>query len=316
MFKRGKDKPAEPTAVCGVNIAAITPRRANQVEVDLGAMLDLIDFLSAQPVQGIVLFGTTGEFIHYTMEERSRFVALLAKRSRVPVIANVSHSTLDGAVAMAEEAGAEGVAAVLLMPPHYFRYPPEVVEAFCMDFASHVSRWVPVYLYNIPVFADPIAVDVVERLVATGMFAGIKDSSGDWDTMERLLRLRTAHSLKILSGDDRLFLRARRAGADGGVTGTGCAVPELMVALERAVRSGKTAAAERLNGRVQEFIDAIAGFPVPVAIKAAVGTRGIKTGPDSTPLGPELSARLERFVSWFREWLPVVQRESATAASA
>ena len=314
MFKRGKEKPA--VVIGGINVAAITPRRANEADVDLGAMLDLIDFLSAQPVQGITLFGTTGEFVHFTLEERSRYVALLSKRSRVPVMANVSHSTLDGAVMMAEESASAGVAAVLLMPPHYYHYPPEAVEAFCLDFATQVSPWVPVYLYNIPLFADPIPITVVERLMATGMFAGIKDSSGEWDMMQALLALRASRPFTILAGNDRLFLRARRAGADGAVTGVGCAVPELMVALDCAIRGGNTAAAERLDARVQEFIDAILEFPTPVAIKAAVGARGIKAGPPATPLGAELSAKLDRFEAWFREWLPVVQRESTAAATA
>ena len=92
MLKRPKEK--APVVIGGVNVAAITPRRAREVEVDLGAMLELVDFLCAQQVQGITLFGTTGEFVHFTIEERSRYVALLAKRSRVPVMANVSHSTL------------------------------------------------------------------------------------------------------------------------------------------------------------------------------------------------------------------------------
>jgi dihydrodipicolinate synthase/N-acetylneuraminate lyase len=313
MFKRGKEK--TPVLIGGINVAAITARRPQDIEVDLGAMLDLIDFLSSYPIQGIALFGTTGEFLHFTLEERSRYVALLSKRSRVPVMANVSHSTLDGAVMLAEEAAGAGVSAVLLMPPYYFHYAPETIEAFCLHFASRVSRSVPVMLYNIPLFADAIPLAVIERLMATGLFAGIKDSSGDEGLMNALIALRAAHPFTILCGDDRLFIRARTAGADGAVTGVGCAVPELMVALESAIRSGDTATAGRLNTRVQEFIAGIAGFPVPVAIKTAVAVRGIKTGPHATVLDSELNARLERFQAWFREWLPEVQRESKAAAT-
>src|SRR5919206_129257 len=143
MLKRGKEKP--PAIIGGINVAAITPRRPREVEVDLGAMLELVDFLGSHQVQGITAFGTTGEFVHFTIEERSRYVALLAKRSRVPVIANVSHSTLDGAVMMAEEAAGAGISAVLLMPPYYFRYSSEAVEAYCFEFASLVARWVKVF---------------------------------------------------------------------------------------------------------------------------------------------------------------------------
>lgn len=308
MLKRGKDA-AVPT-IGGINVAAITPRRDREVEVDLGAMLDLVDFLSDQKVQGITLFGTTGEFVHFTLEERSRYVALLAKRSRVPVMANVSHSTLDGAVMMAEEAAGAGIAGVLIMPPHYFRYPLEAVETYCLQFASLVSKWVKVFLYNIPAFTAEITAPMVGRLLASGMFAGIKDSSGDQAMMAELLRLRAERPFTLLVGNDRLFATARKDGADGGVSGVACALPELMLALERAIRDDDPDAVRRYDGRVQEFIDAIVQFPTPIGIKAAVAARGIKAGQHAVPLGPEMTDQLERFKVWFREWLPAVQRES------
>lgn len=311
MLKRGKDKPAE---IGGIQVAAITPRRAREVEVDLGAMLELVDFLGAQQVHGITLFGTTGEFVHFTIAERSRYVALLAKRSRVPVMANVTHSTLDGALMMAEEAAGAGIDAVLIMPPHYYRYSAATVEAFCLEFASHIAKWVRVFLYNIPAFTDEIPLAAVDRLMATGMFTGIKDSSGSWEMMEGISRLRQSRPFTLLAGHDRLFARARKAGADGAISGVACAVPELMLALDRAIQAGNIAASERLDARVQEFIDAIQPFPVPVGIKAAVQCRGIKAGPHAAPLDAELTARLERFQGWFREWLPVVQRECKDAS--
>ena len=39
-----------------------------------------------ETVDGIVLMGSTGEFVHYTMEERQRLMPLAVKRSRVPIL--------------------------------------------------------------------------------------------------------------------------------------------------------------------------------------------------------------------------------------
>jgi dihydrodipicolinate synthase/N-acetylneuraminate lyase len=299
----------------GVYAAAITPRRERQVDVDLGAMLEVIDFLGAQPVQGIVLFGATGEFVHFTLEERSRYVALLAKRSRVPVMANVSHSTLDGAVMMVEEAMTAGIAGVLIMPPHYYRYSPGTVEAFLLEFASQAAKRLPVFLYNIPAFTDAISTESVERLMATGMFAGIKDSSGDPRVLEELIRIRAKHPFTLLVGHDRLFATARRKGADGAISGVACAVPELLVALDRMLCSGDEAKAETLDARLHEFLGAICELPVPAGIKSAAAVRGIKSGPLCAPPGPELQKKIENFQSWFRDWLPGVQSECRNAIS-
>src|SRR5580658_897434 len=106
----------------GVFASAITPHRAGNPEADFSGALDLFDFLAGAGVKGISLFGSTGEFLDYSFPERQRLVYLGIKRSRVPLIAGVSHSTLTGAVQLADEAVSSGADALLLMPPFFYRY--------------------------------------------------------------------------------------------------------------------------------------------------------------------------------------------------
>jgi dihydrodipicolinate synthase/N-acetylneuraminate lyase len=299
--------PSAKALPAGVFAAIITPRREGEMVVDLGAMLEVIDFVTARGVNGIALFGSTGEFLHFTPEERGRLIGLAARRSRVPLLANVSHSTLDGAIAMAEEAAGSGAAAVLVMPPYYFRYDPGSLRAFFLELGAEVARWTPVYLYNIPAFTNPIPIELAEELLRSGYFAGIKDSSGEWSYLERLIRLRAEAPVTVLCGDDRLFARARQAGAQGVVSGVAAAVPELLVALERALLVNDGALAERFQARLEEFISWIDRFPAPVGIREAAAVRGVKTGESAAPLGEEGRAALEQFRNWFRAWLQTLE---------
>ena len=75
------------------------------------------------------------------------------------------------------------------------------------------------------------AIETALDLLSSGLFAGIKDSSGDYEYFARLLTLRDQKPLSLLVGSDRIFKRARQAGADGIISGVACAVPELLVAL-------------------------------------------------------------------------------------
>jgi dihydrodipicolinate synthase/N-acetylneuraminate lyase len=163
--------------LAGVSVAAITPRRESGHEIDLGAALDVIDYLAASGVAGVAVLGTTGEFVHFDFEERTRFTAFAAKRTKLPVIANVSHSTLDGALELAAAACDAGAAALLLMPPYFFRYSQQDIERFYLDFAREAPSAAPILLYNIPFFTTPIEPGAACRLLATGLFAGIKDST-------------------------------------------------------------------------------------------------------------------------------------------
>jgi len=287
----------------GINVAAVTPHGKRGDEPDIAATLELIDFLCAAGVQGITLLGSTGEFVNLDSDDRVRMAYLAVKRSRVPVLAGVSHSTLDGALALGREATAAGAAGLLVMPPYFFRYGQPEVREFYMRFAEEIGHAAPLYLYNIPVFTNAIARETAAELLASGHFAGIKDSSGDWEYFEALLRQAQDHAFTLLVGHDSIFARARMAGADGIVSGIACAVPELLLSLDRAIQEGAAAEIERLDVRLQEFVHRIEGFPAPIGIKAALAERGIKTGHLATPLGRQTRAALDEFREWFRGWL-------------
>jgi 4-hydroxy-tetrahydrodipicolinate synthase len=286
----------------GVIAAAVTPHGKRGDEPDIGATLELIDFLCRAGVQGIALLGSTGEFVNLNYDDRVRLVYLAVKRSRVPVLAGVSHSTLDGALALSREASTAGAAGLLLMPPFFFRYRQPEIREFYMKFAE-MSHGAPIYLYNIPAFTSAIEGETAVELLSTGRFAGIKDSSGDWENFQVLRRHKQAHPYTLLVGHDAVFARARREGADGVVSGVACALPELLLALDRAIVQKDEAEAQRLDARLHEFLARIEPFPTPVAIKAALAERGIKTGPLPVPLASETQAALDDFRAWFRAWV-------------
>ena len=274
----------------GVLAAAITPRRAREHSIDLGATLELIDFLCEGGVDGIALLGPIGECMHFPLEDRARMLDFAIKRSRAPILANVSHSTLDGATFLAEEAAGSGVAAVLLMPPWNCQYDQDTLREFGLRFADDGPRDLPVFLCDMP--AD---------LMATGRFAGSV--------------VQSAHLLGgpvALLENDGAYRQARETGAAGCVSVTACAVPELMVALDRAIRACNRGRVDTLDMRVQEFVSKIEGWPAEVALKEALKQRKIKAGSLAVPLSPQAEGRLADFAAWFKGWVPGVLKESRT----
>lgn len=300
------------TSIGGVLVAAVTPHREKSYEADVGATLDLADFLTGAGVNGIALLGSTGEFLHLTFEDRTRLVQLVVKRSRVPVLVGVAHSTLDGAIELGRDAASAGADGLLLMPPYFFRYSQEDIHEFYLQFAAALGGTARIFLYNIPAFTNEIAVETAASLLRTGLFAGIKDSGGQYGYFERLLAVSQEKPFTLLIGNDRIYAQARPHGAHGIVSGVACAAPELLVALERAIAKNLPAQVERLDKRLQEFIAWHDQFPTPVVIKTAARERGLKIGPLASPLSPAAQKRLDEFREWFRAWLPDVQREAAS----
>ena len=294
----------------GVLVAAITPRRPTGHEIDIGATLEVIDFLSASGASGIALLGSTGEFLHFDFEDRIRLAALSVKRSRVPILLNISHSTLDGSLKLAREAIGAGVAGLLLMPPYYFRYDQATVREYFFRYARELGQRSQTLLYNIPFFTTELTSATSCELLGTGLFGGIKDSSGKLDYLEALRAQRAQTPFSLLIGNDTIFTRGRSTGADGVVSGVACALPELMLALDRAITGGQLDRINRLETRLQEFIRQIDRLPTPIGVREAVALRGVKIGPHATPLGPPGDQVLAEFREWFKGWLPELKKEA------
>lgn len=288
----------------GIYTAAVTPRRPGTVSIDEGAALALIDWLGEHGVSGIVLMGSTGEFPHYDIAQRIDYAAKVVKHAKVPVLVNVSHSSYRGAIHLANAARDAGAAGSVLMPPYYFRYSQTQLFDYFRMFGDEF-RDAPLYLYNIPFFTTPLNVSTAEKLLETGRFSGIKDSSGNVDYLSQLLPYRSPQTA-VFVGNDVVFHKMRSIGADGVVSGVSCALPELMVALDHAVTSNRHKHAEKLDGHLQEFIRRIDVFPAPIGVKEAVKGRGLDAHGHSIPFGPEVQAEIDDFRAWFREWLPGV----------
>lgn len=295
----------------GVFVATITPKRDGGPHIDIGAALEVVDFLCSKGVKGLALLGSTGEFVHFDMEERLRLHALAIKRSRVPVLVNISHSSLDGAVHLAREAAGAGASGLLLMPPSFFRYGQAEILEYYRQVAGEIGSATPLLLYNIPFFTNELAIESAEQLLGEGVAAGIKDSSGRWEYFERLKALRDRRPFTLFIGNDVIFTRGRSAGAHGVVSGVACAAPELMVALDAAIVSGAGDKVAKLEHRLQEFIAWLDRFPAPMGVREAIAARGLKTGPLAVPLGPEKQRELAEFREWFGGWLKEVLGETA-----
>jgi dihydrodipicolinate synthase/N-acetylneuraminate lyase len=294
----------------GVHAALVTPRRDGGNEIDLSAALEFVDFAGRAGLDGIVLLGTTGEFIHYDLSERVKLIRLATRRSKIRVTVNISHSTLAGALALAREAAAAGASAALLMPPYFFKYSQAEVAEFFMRFAAELGGSLPVLLYNMPFVTTPLELETLSRLLSSGHFIGVKDSSGSMEEFRRMKALRSQMPFLILIGDDRVYTEARLEGADGLISGVAGPLPELLIGLEGAIAANGVQKRDRLEARLHEFIAWAARIPFPLALKEAASMRGLAMGPPACPLSAQTRERLEEFRDWFRQWLPVVLEEA------
>lgn len=290
----------------GMYAAAVTPFAANDVP-DEAALWRHLEMLVAAGIDGICIGGSTGEFTRMDNAARQRLLrtALEIVAGRVPVLAGAGHVSLDGTLALVAGAGEAGAAAALVPPPYYFPYgQPELLTFYrCVSATADL----PVFIYNIPQFTNPVEPATACELLARGTCAGIKDSSGRAAMLETLAAERGRSSFVFFCGNDECLLRALGLGADGGLSGVAACAPELLIALYRAFRAGDERRAGECHALLLQFIRRIEAFPPPIGIRLALEARGIPVGPHAIPLAAETQAEARQFRLWLEEWLPLAQ---------
>lgn len=192
--------------------------------------------LMAQGCDGVTLFGTTGEGAEFSVAHRTE--ALEAVAARIDprrIIVSAGALPIPDIVALTRHACDQKVAGILLMPPCVyrggitedgtFRFYAEVIERIARDDLK-------LYLYHFPdICGVPITPTVVRRLDERypGIIAGVKDSGGNVDFTEALLR-RFSH-LSIFTGSEIHVPQVLAAGGRGTICGLANVMPRLLRAM-------------------------------------------------------------------------------------
>jgi dihydrodipicolinate synthase/N-acetylneuraminate lyase len=267
-------------ALAGVHVAAVTPFRDDRDRsVDLDAYLAHLAWLAQAGVDGVVCFGTNGEGPSMGASEKSDTIQqVVAADLGVAIIPTVSEGTLPGTVAQLERLNELSVAAVMVLPPYYFEPAhAEGLRAF-YEHVVPVSRH-PFIIYHIPKYAVGVPPQVVVDLPVWG----VQDSGGEPGYAEHVL----AGDRGVLLGTEAAIRAGLAKGAQGLISALANVVPEQLVALYDAVRSGDDAAASGIEERLLELRARTKEYASPGVLKRLAEFRhGYPMGTVRPPLVP------------------------------
>jgi 4-hydroxy-tetrahydrodipicolinate synthase len=255
-----------------------------------------IDWLIERGVHGLYPNGSTGEFTRFTVEERRRIIKICCEqcRGRVPVLAGAAEANVKETIAACELYHSYGATAVAIVSPFYYKLSPESVYAYFREIGRHSP--IDVTLYNIPMFASPIDVPTLKRLIEFPRIVAIKDSTGDVAFMGRMINaVRPIRpDFSFLTGWDVVLVPMMLMGADGGTNATSGVVPELMRQLFDLAKAKNYEKAIPLQLALIDLFDtALLSADFPEGFRAAVSLRGINLGKGRQPLSEKQSINME-----------------------
>ena len=246
------------------------------------------DFLRQKNVNGVFACGTTSEGLLMSTEEREDIfrISKSVVGKNVKVIANCSSLRIEETKMLISAAKKADDDAIAILPPLYYR----VSEEEMLNYFSEVMRFtsdMPIYIYNIPSLAvNAVNANIAYKLLKNfDNFSGMKDSSGDFGAITKLVELkREFQRFEIAVGFDRAFLSCLMAGVDGTVSGPAAVFPEPFVKVYELFRAKKFEEARLAQEKLIEISSSIGeGYSIPI-LKEALKLRGFGNGTVRLPL--------------------------------
>lgn len=244
-----------------------------------------LDHLIQAGIDGVLLFGSIGEFYAFSTETRKEAMEFAIRHvaGRIKVFVGVGDTDPDRVIeltAFAEQCGADAIVAIC---PYYFGPSQDCARRYYTSLAQ--STRMPIILYNFPARTG---MDLSPELVAD-LAAHHKNIVGIKDTVDNISHTRkivaavrpVSPSFSVFSGFDEYYTVNRICGGNGVLSGLTNVEPETFTTLHRAYEEGDfnqvMTSAQRIN-HLMAIYDAADLFVS--AIKGAVKLKGLPISTD------------------------------------
>lgn len=223
---------------------------------------------------GLAIFGTNSEANSLGLDERIEILDGLVEAG-IPVarmMPGTGASALTDTVVLTRNAVKHGCAGVLMLPPFYYKGVTD--DGLFAYFAEVIERVgdanLRIYLYHIPPVSQvPLSLALIERLLKAypQVIAGSKDSGGQWDHTEAMIRNFGPEGFDVFAGTETFLLQTMRTGGRGCISATANVNPGAISAL---YQNWEAEDADAKQAELTATRAIFQRYPMIPALKAAV----------------------------------------------
>ena len=279
----------------GVIVPIITPIDKEE-RIDEVRMRRQVDFVIDGGLDGILAFGSNGEFYQVEEDEMERGLQIMIDQAagRVPVYFGIGAINTKKCVRLAKMAAKYEIGGISVLQPMFLKPTEAELFAHFKAIADAVPD-TPVLIYNNPGRVGyTLSAGLVERMAhMIPNIVGMKDTSGDMTQTEEFIRRNRDIGFKVFGGKDTLLYVSLCCGAVGGVCTAGNFMPELITAVYDRFMEGDLEGAREAQFKVNPVRLAMDAASVPVAAKDMANLRGLDIGVPYLPSMPSHPAAYE-----------------------
>ena len=281
----------------------VTPFTDDGTLIDIQRLKNLIDWQIKSNSPGIIILGTTGEFLAISDEERSLIIETTVKHvaGRVKVLVGTTNAYTPNAIRYSKQAQEFGCDGLMILPPYYYTPTQDEIYEYYKSICDVIS--IPIMLYNNPFTSN---VDMSAKLVAKlaksfEQVRYIKEASQDISRVKEVIE-ESEGLVKVFAGER--VVDSYQLGATGYVNPYANYIPEASTLICTYLSSGKIDNAKAINKYIVDIDHIIAeGHPTyghQCYSKALAAVRGFPVGDVRPPLtkfrelGQDGVARVEK----------------------
>jgi 4-hydroxy-tetrahydrodipicolinate synthase len=279
----------DPHPLAGVTVPAVTPLDARG-RPDAALVEPLLRDLAAAGVRSLLVLGTNGEGAVFAPADAAAFAADVAACWRdladgAVLVAAFGSGTSETRTRIAAILRRTTPDALVIPPPHYFRYTPD--EVFGHYAAVH-DCGAPVVVYNAPRYTgNPISEETLRRIAGLDGVIGVKDSSNDDAVLLAALQVvAEVDGFAVSQGNERRLAWALRRGAAGITPGLANLAPVPCVELLSAANAGDDQTALRCQAELDRLARMHEVRPGVACMKAALSLLGRCPPEPAPPMRP------------------------------
>lgn len=279
----------------------ITPMAQAQ-EIDWGGVKNNVNYFLDQGVAGLVINGSTGEFVSLSKEEKFQMVETVLKEvnGRIPVIVGTAAETTKETIEYTKQAEAHGADCALIINPYYMKPKENEIYYHFKEVSNAVN--LPIMLYNNP-FTSGVNMST-DLMLQIGRecenVTRIKESSGEIGKVRDLARLAKG-DFEVFCGAEELVMESYLVGATGWISVAGNIAPRLVTDMFNHFQNGEIEEAWAINDRILPLCAFLEGSGKYVQIvKRAMELKGLAGGPCRSPrlpLNAEEDAKLKELLA-------------------
>lgn len=261
-------------------------------EVSTDKLIENLNRYESQMLSGYVLFGSNGENVFLTREEKLKIIKSVREHTNRTLIVGTGLDSIKETISLCNEAANLGANYALVITPSFFK--SEMKHRTFLNYYTKVAEsvMIPVVIYNVPKFTNVnIETETVIELSSNPNIIGLKDSTENSSRISELAN--NVHpGFKLIVGTASVLYSGLTCGATAGILALANVAPDQCYQIYRLFKERNFEKALELQNKMIPVNKAVTSKFGVAGLKAAMDLLGYFGGNPRMPLEPLSEAQI------------------------